>query len=373
MNGGKMGGVSRRERLELTAAALVPGVLALVGPLAGAAGRLGWAAPFLALPLGLWLCRCWAALGTPDLGRGLERAFGRWPGRALEWGYFLWGLLLLAMSARRYVDRLSVTFREMPRWMLLTAAFGLCLWLSRSGGEAFARSGRLFFLFLMVTLGGALLLALPGVGWRYLWPPEARDWRGIPAGGLWCLELAGYGVYALCLSLREEGKTKGWPWVLLGCCSLAAVLFVTVGAFGPVLTAELEEPFLSLLEGVEVPGAFRRGEAVLAAVLIFGDIVLFGLLTHGCRSLWGRLMPEQARGGAVLFVAGAFLFSEMEWTGTGEHTMLLWGNLMAGILIPGLAFFTKGGRKGLEEIATFCGEEQDRHTDVGAKKKIEKS
>lgn len=57
MNGGKMGGVSRRERLELTAAALVPGVLALVGPLAGAAGRLGWAAPFLALPLGLWLCR----------------------------------------------------------------------------------------------------------------------------------------------------------------------------------------------------------------------------------------------------------------------------------------------------------------------------
>ena len=140
-----------------------------------------------------------------------------------------------------------------------------------------------------------------------------------------------------------------------------------------MLTAELEEPFLSLLEGVEVPGAFRRGEAVLAAVLIFGDIVLFGLLAHGCRSLWGRLMPEQARGGAVLFVAGAFLFSEMEWTGRGEHTMLLWGNLMAGILIPVLAFFTKGGRKGLEEIATFCGEEQDGHTDVGAKKKIEKS
>ena len=82
-------------------------------------------------------------------------------------------------------------------------------------------------------------------------------------------------------------------------------------------------------------------------------------------------MPEQARGGAVLFVAGAFLFSEMEWT--GEHTMLLWGNLMAGILIPVLAFFTKGGRKGLEEIATFCGEEQGGHTDVGAKKKIEKS
>ena len=53
--------------------------------------------------------------------------------------------------------------------------------------------------------------------------------------------------------------------------------------------------------------------------------------------------------------------------------MLLWGNLMAGILIPGLAFFTKGGRKGLEEIATFCGEEQGGHTDVGAKKKIEKS
>ena len=219
MNGGKMGGVSRRERLELTAAALVPGVLALVGPLAGAAGRLGWAAPFLALPLGLWLCRCWAALGTPDLGRGLERAFGRWPGRALEWGYFLWGLLLLAMSARRYVDRLSVTFREMPRWMLLTAAFGLCLWLSRSGGEAFARSGRLFFLFLMVTLGGALVLALPGVDWRYLWPPEARDWRGIPAGGLWCLELAGMGSMPCACRFGRREKRKGGP----GSCWGAAV------------------------------------------------------------------------------------------------------------------------------------------------------
>lgn len=371
MRGGKPRGVSRRERLELIWAALVPGVLALVGALAGTGGRLCWLAPLAALPGGLWLCRCWERLGAADLAQGLEQAFGRRLGQVLTAGYFLWGLLLLAVSARQYTERLAASFQEMPRWITLAAALGLCLWLSRGTGEAFARGGRILFLFLMVTLGAILFLALPGVDWRYLWPPERADWGGVLPGGLLCLGLTGYGVYALCLPLQEGGRTQSGWWAVWGCGGVAAILLVTVGAFGPTLTAALEEPFLSLLEGVKVPGAFRRGEAALAAVLVFGELVLFGLLTQGCKSLWAALVP--AGRGSGLFVAAAFLLSEGRWMPRLGAPFLLWGNLAAGILIPTLAFFTKKGKKDRKEAATFCGEEEALRADVGAEEKIEKS
>lgn len=338
-------GVSQRERLELMSAAMVPAGLALMGPLAETAGRLGWLAPMAALPVGLWLCRCWGRLGAKSLGEGLEGAFGRWPGRVLTAGYLLWGLFLLAASGRRYIEGVGALFGEMPRWMLLAAALGLGLWLSREPGTAFARGGRIFFLLLAVTLGAILVLALPGVEWRCLWPPAGRDWQGLLYGGGACLSLAGYGIYGMCLPAGEGEGTRGWPWAVWGCCGLAAAALVTIGAFGPALTAQLSQPFLALLEGVKVPGAFQRGEAALAAALVFGDLMLFGLLIRGCGNLWRRLVPDEMGRAWWLLAAGAFLLAGSGWGEVGEADILFWGNLAGGVLIPSLAFFTKAREK----------------------------
>lgn len=373
MRQGEEKGCSRRERLEVTATALVPAALGLLAPAVMLAGRLSWLGPLLALPVGLCLCPVWGWLGRTDLSRGLEEAFGRIGGKLAETFYFLWALALLTDAARGYSGRLLATISEGEgaRWLLLLSALGLCLWLGRGKAGAFARTGRLFFLVVAVTLGAILLLALPGVDWQNLWPPEEADWRELPGSAALCLSLAGYGVYALCLPCREgEGMRKTWPWAALGCGGLAALLLVTVGVFGPALTVELREPFLYLLEGVQVPGAFRRGEAALAAILALGDLMLLALLSRGAVTLWRGLVPVFPDLGWVP-VGGAFLLAGV-LPGLGQAQGRLWaslpaGNLILGVLLPAVSVLTIQARERRKKQAIFCGEKLERKEDVAVK------
>lgn len=362
----------------MTATALIPAALCLLAPAVQLGGRLGWLGPALALPVGLCLGPAWARLGREDMDRGLEEAFGPLPGRLAAALYLLWGLVLLTDAARRYSERLlTISEGEGVRWLFLLSALGVCLWLGRGRGAAFARAGRLFFLIVGVALGAILLLALPGVDWRNLWPPEPADWRGLPGCGALCLSLAGYGVYALCLP-RREGDDRGrtWPWAAWGCGLFAALLFIIVGVFGPALAGGLGDPFLYLLEGVRVPGAFRRGEAGLIAVLTLGDLVLLTLLGRGCMALWGRLVPAFPGLGwlpvlAAFLMAGVLSGSARAWA---ELTAVLpGGNLLMGALLPIFAVLTTAARDRRKGRAIFCGGKSGEEADVAVKSGDKKS
>lgn len=364
-------GCSRRERLEVLVTALTAAQLGLLGPILQAAGRLGWLGPVIVTPVSLWLCSLWGVLGGRELGLGLERAFGSIAGKAAQGFYLIWGLILLAHSARRYSDRLlSIYEGETVRALFLTLALVLALWLGRGDGGAFARTGRIFFLAVSVTVGFVLVFSLPGMDWKNLWPPEGGDWRGLPKGAGVTLSLAGYGVYTLCLPRREEGKTKAWPWVLWSSGIFAAVLLVITGTFGPALVGQLREPILYLLEGVGVPGAFRRGEAGLVAVLVLADLVLLSLLTWGCIALWRRIMPWWSWGGAVA-AAGAFFVAEMGWEVAEEFLLL--GNLTAGILLPAMAMVWEKIRRPGKRDSIFSTEKDSKKADIAAKWKEKKS
>lgn len=373
-----MGGCcSQRERLEVMAAALTPAVLVALAPTVRAAGRLGWLCPVLALPVGLWLCFTWKGLGEKDLSRGLEEAFGSFGGKAVEALYLLWGLVLLCHSGERYAGRLMIVFEgEGARWFFLAAALAFSLWLGREPGAAFARAGRIFFLAALVMLGAALLLALPGVDWRNLWPPERVDWRGLALGGGWTLSPSGYGVYTLCLPRRKEDGVRSWPWAVWGCGLLAALTLVVTGTFGPTLAGRMKEPFLYLLEGVQVPGVFRRGEAALAAVLTLGDLALLTLLARGCVSLWRRAVPAWPWGGGVLAagsLVAAGLLPGWEDTGAWLTRCLPAGNLIAGVAIPSLGIFLKKGKKEKSERPIFSAEKEPDEADVAEKADSKKS
>ena len=368
MKGEGKRGCSRRERLEVTAAALTAAALGLLGPMIQAGGRLGWLGPVVAAPVGLLLCALWERLGKGELSQGLEEALGVFGGRAAEILYLLWGLVLLTHGAWRYSQRLLAVYEgETVRWLFLGAALALALWLGRGNGAVFARTGRLFFLAVTVMLGFVLVLTLPGVDWRNLWPPEGNDWKGLPASGALALSLAGYGIYALCLPRREEEGVRAWPWTLWGCGIFGAALFVVTGSFGPVLAGKMEEPFLYLLEGVQVPGAFQRGEAGLVAVLTLADLALLTLLSRGCEVLWRRVMPWWTWGGAVA-VAGAFAAAGMGW---GEmKAFLLPGNLAAGFLVP--VFVVLIGRARKKEPIFSAGKDQEK-ADIAEKSEDKKS
>lgn len=345
MSKGAEPGRTQRERMELMMASLAPAALGLAAVPVAAAGRLAWLAPVLALPFGLLLCRLWGRFGRESLSRGLETAFGRILGRGLAAAYLLWGICLLAVSARRYADRLTATVGEVDsRWFLLGATLAVILWLSRGGGASFARMGRIFFLAVTVVLGAVLLLALSSLHWENLWPAWRKEAAGLPAAGLAVLSLAGYGVYALCLPQGRESAHRGEKWAVWACGSLSALLLALVGAFGPALVGEMNEPILYLLRGVGLPGAFQRGEAALAAVIALGDLVLLALLAWSCGALGREILPRWTWG---RYPAAALGFLAAGWLPDRETVLFLSeravpaGNLFFGVLLPALAVLTE--------------------------------
>lgn len=364
-------GAAWRQRRSLTLTALLPTALGLLGPLCSA-GRLSWLGPVLALPVGLWLCLLWRELGREGLPRALEGVFGRWFGRVAQLGYLLWALILLLGSAQKYAHRLG---RLLPgtEWFFLLSALTVCLWLSRGREEIFARTGRLFFLASAVTLVFALALAVPGLNWRNLWPPEGDDLAGVLYSALLSLSLAGYGVFALCLPCQEEER-RHFGGAVWGCAALAWLLLTVVGTFGPRLAGSLDEPFLMALQGVEVPGAFRRGEAALAAVLTLADFALLALLSRSSRSLWERMTPKSwAWGGYVLpalaILAAGMLGKDGGWGGD----WLPVGNLILGVVVPALAVLGQKARRSKKGQPIFSAPKMAEKADVGKKTDSKKS
>lgn len=338
-------------------AALIPAMLSLLGPLCRQAGRLAWLAPVIALPAGLGLCWVWKRFGRKSLPQMLEGSFGKWGGKLGELAYLLWGLFLLSESARRYAGRLlTAASGENARWLYLAAALGFALWLGREDGRVFLRAGRLFFGAVAAALLLAVVLTLPALDWRNLFPPDGADWTGLPRAALAVLALAGYGVYGLCLpGGEEEGR---WPWAVLGCGGLALLLAATLGTFGPALAGRMEEPFLLLLEGAAAPGVFWRGEAALAAVLLLADVVLLALLTRGCGALWRGLLPKWQGRGLWLLAAAAFWWAGARPAGLAGADVLFWGGLLLGGAVPALAVLTERGSKTEKGGAISCVKKQ---------------
>lgn len=339
------GGCSWRERVSVTVAAGIPAALSLLKEVIAQGGRLAWLAPALALPLGLLLCALWRPLGREDLSRGLEAAFGGFWGRAVQLLYLLWAWILLTRSARNYAARLlAFTEGTWERWLFLACALALSLWLSRGRGAVLARSGRLFLLAVAAALALALALALPGVDWKNLWPPAARELRLLPAAAGSVLSLCGWGVYALCLPCRGGERERLWPWAVGGCLGLSGLLFIVVGVFAPALVGELSDPFLTLLEGVGAPGLFRRGEALLCALFTLGDLTLLALLSFAAAALWRSLCPSLPWAAPALVGAAFLAAGAGPGPGWGAAVLPL-GNLLFGLFLPALGRCTKSWRE----------------------------
>lgn len=313
------------------------GGLGVLGPVLTQGGRPGWAAPLLCLPLAVVVGRAWRSLG--DLPRRLSRGLA-----AL---YYLWALALLAVSAREYLARLLVTIPGDSPWLFLAAAAGLALWLARGDGYVTLRAGGLLFGVAAAVLAVAVALSLPGLRLENLWPPEGATLPDLLRGTVFCAALAGYGVYGLCL---PRGAGRVWPWAVSLCGLVSGLLFALVGSFGPVLAAGRPQPVLLLLEGVQVPGVFRHGEAALEGGLALADLGLMAVLTYGCKALWGRALPAAPAWAGLVLPVGALLCGGLL---SGEPSqmlsgILIAGNLLTGILCPGLQLFLHRRERGGE-------------------------
>lgn len=332
------------ERGRVTAVALVPVMLGLVAPLCEKAGRLAWLAPVLALPVGAVLFRLWRRAAGRTLPELLEAGFGRRDGKVVQLLYIMWGHILLTESARRYARRLSaLAGGENVRWLYLVVGLLLALWLGRDG-KRLLRAGRLFFDTVAAVLAVTVVLSLPKVDWKRLYPPDGADWAGLPEGALLVAALAGYAVFGLCL----PGGERTGRWTLMGCGTLAVLTAVAVGMFGPALAARMEEPFLLL---------FESGGAILSAVVALADLALFAFLVRGCGSLWEGLLDGRGRWGEITLEMGALLGAGLFPAAEVGESVFLWGGVLMGIVLPGVVVFTgevteRGGNASISCVGT---------------------
>lgn len=367
----------RRPGGELALAAALPPALALLGPLVVVGGRLSPLVPVAAFPLIMGVKGLWKGLngGQNGLFGGLKESFGRVWGPVFAAFYLVWGHFLLWVAAERYARRLSAALGE-GRWLYLAAALALALWLGQGGRPLLARGVRALLLCALAALALALLVALPGVERRNLRPVERADLVGfLPAVAL-VVSLSGWAVFALAIPGGREEETapsRTWTWMAVGCGILALLLLAAVGCFGPALVERMDDPFLYLLEGVRVPGAFRRGEAALCALLIPGELALQALLVRGCAALWEGLAPRMGGRGAGLTAAAMFLLAGWVEGGPMTGNLLFCGGLLFGAGLPGLAFLLRRARGGSEGRAHLVWKKAPDRQDIAARKEIKKS
>lgn len=329
----------------LAPASTLPGLLAR-------GGALGWLGPILALPLILLALWRLGKLGDDGLAAQLGRRWG-WLGKATLTLYYLWVLLLAALTAGNCVDRLSRTdYQETPNWILALALTAVTAYLIYKGSGAFLRATEIFFLALVVVVLLFSLLGAAELRWENVAPAGASALAEAAGGILPTTATAAAGalVFFLPHDTGGRGEGRGWHWAVAWCVVAALLCLLVLGALGAPLAAKAPLPFFLFLQGLGFPGGFRRLEALGTAAWVLSDLTLMGLAALAARIIGGNRPWLAAPALAAAFLGGCFLSNAQV---AGLTTWLFWINLALGIGIPVLLSLTQKGEKGSDGIS--CG------------------
>lgn len=319
----------RQIAVVVSAGLLAPVVDYLPGALAQQAGRAGWTAVLLALPILL----LWVAL----LGNLLRREEDSLPavvrrrfGRVGSWIFFLiyimWAVVVLARRLNGAAGRLGRVYGDGAGAALALTALLLAVWLTRGTLGALCRAGQMVWLGLLAVAVGVVLLALPKMEWSRVVPDGG--WSEMPGAVGLCLEWASVAAFGAVLtkevSRERSGRLLRWTAGVGLLCT--ALLFIVYGHTGAGLAARLEEPFLIMVQGLSVKGAFARLEALVAALWLGADLVGMALPLYAVRILAGERFGRWVAAG--LAAAGVIL-----WFFAGQPEGI-WLGIGAGIGLP---------------------------------------
>ena len=330
---------SARQLLVTLFVALLAPAAALPAALAQS-GSLGWLGPALAFPVGLLVLWRVRVLG----GDGLARVWGRKPW--LLTIYYLWTLVLAALTMGGCVDRLARTdYGAVPPWLLSLALAGVVAYLVRKGPPAFFRAAQIFFLALLVILALFFALGISNLRGDNL---AVKDWSEV--GSLWQSGVSATAALAVGVlggffpRKKESERGLAWHW-LAGWCAVAAGLCLLVfGALGPALAAQAPLPFFLALQGIGFPGGFQRLEALGTAAWVLSDLTLLGLAALAGREMAGErdwsVWPILAAG----FLGGCFLPNAVVEL---AQPWIFGANLLLGVLLPALLSLGKGRGGGI--------------------------
>lgn len=338
-------------------------------PGSGDAGAAAWLAPLLAfVPVALLLV---LAFRRPqqekrrDLGAALCAECPKGVGRLLCVLFLLWALFLLVINAARCSRRLTVA-EGTPEFFSVVVLL-LAVWMAARSLPGFARSCEIFNLAMGVGVVAVLVLAATQLRPEYSILFETRELVQLPRTTLSVLGVVSVGLYALFLAgdvtVRpgDRARVLRWSGLLFG--ALAALLLVILGCFGAPLVAVMERPFLQLVAGLGLDGAFQRLESLVSALWLLGDVALLGLLLFVVKRLTAVVLSRQESmwwaigAGALAFLAGEALAGNETLLLFFQQSLLPGGSLVVGVLLLLCFFWVRwrekpqnvGGRKTVEK------------------------
>ena len=305
---------------------LAPAMEAFPQSILPGAGRNAWISVLLGGALALGLGRLLASCGGCP-AHELKRSLGRAGGTVFLLIYIVWFQLLLTLRLGLCAHRLLLWGgRDGSRLFFLTVLTLLVLRLASTPLTGFARASQLFFAALAAAGLLILVLALPAARLERLSPVHLPPLSpALTAGGI----LAAWGLPAAFLPVAYEGRHYRLRRDLLAVLVLALSQGIILANLGPGLSAQVDVPFFTLAKSVGVEGAFQRAESAVAALWIFSDLVLAGLLISAQRQILRELTDRDG-----MLLTGLILLAAIgAWAGTPSPAAALRLLPTAGLLL----------------------------------------
>lgn len=333
----------RQMMVLLLVSLLAPATDLLPSVAAQQVGRGGWLIALGALPfllLALWAC------SKLFCGRGICTEVGKPLGYTIIIIYMIWILATLAATLRLSAVRMALIYSKVPPVLFAVFVAAVAGWMGMGKASALARAAEIFYLALTVMLAGILLLAAFKVEWKNLYPME---WSELPGGSVAaagvCLNVAPAAVLGAYVPKKSRSARNACGWVIAFCVAVAMTLAAVLGCIGSGLSARLDIPYLIMVQGLGVKGAFQRTEALVATMWLLSDVILAGVLLRTWQEYaaeltcekWGRWSVPAVAAAAI--IVGWLLFSGEEDVRTFYREVLSMTGVVLGLIIPVLFLF----------------------------------
>lgn len=276
------GGLTARQAGAVCFVGLLPPATRLLpGLCARLAGRAAWLCPIAALPVLLivaWLMKKLTANAAEgeNLAGLIRRGLGRWAGGAVLIVYGLWLVAYAGFSLRSSASRFIYTiYPGAPPWPFVIAGLVMGLFAVLAPVKALARASELFRWLLVLALVPILVLGFLEADVETLTPVYFSDAVPVLEGALSALGTGAFLLVNIGFLERGPGELRRGRFCLGAALLMALLVAVTVGRFGHELTGRLTYPFFALVRNTSVFGVTERIEALVTALWVLSDFVLF--------------------------------------------------------------------------------------------------
>ncbi len=232
------------------------------------------------------------------------RILGKFFGRAILLVVALWLIFYCGFTIRSAAVRFVSTIYPQSSALGFIPFMALLGLVTALGSvKALGRTALFLTPMLVLTLAIVFVFAVPDVDFSTFYLPNASQTQSIFRGSLQTVNalsivcyfafLEGYVPHeSLKLSVMGKFALPVFGVVLL-------LLVTTIGSFGAVLTAEINNPFFVMVRNLRFFSTLERLEALVIAIWFFTDYVLISAILHVCTIIISKCMSFLPRSGIV--------------------------------------------------------------------------